>query len=292
MPRARGGARGPATPLRQRDVDRAVRWLRRSGGLEAASREARDLLAARLAIRHRITRWAMAVMVIPGVALLVELARAVTSASTADLVPELPLVFLGSFCWFAVVSVVQRLREVAADRTVAAGLSRRVEREQAAPLAVVLGGAQVASMWVGATSVVVFDVLLWAYRPFWLAAAVTAAHVVVGVSAVWALALVLRRRAVAVDGYSLAIDERLRSEEASEWGARPFALMLLVTQVQFAGQAGDVHGAAPLPDWWFLLLVLAFVAVVVLGLVADSRTPWQSRRAARWSAQIRVVPRS
>lgn len=157
---------------------------------------------------------------------------------------------------------------------------------------VVLGGAQVASLSVAATSVVVFGVLLWVYRPFWLAAAATAAYVVVGASAVWATVLVVRRGTIAVDGYSLAIDERLRSEEASEWGTRPFALMLVATQLQFAGQAGDVNGAAPLPDWWFLLLVLALVAVAGLGFVADTRTPWQSKRAASWSAQIRVVPRS
>jgi hypothetical protein len=81
------------------------------------------------------------------------------------------------------------------------------------------------------------------------------------------------RPTIAVDGASLAIDERLRNQEA-------FDAVNLFVYLICAGILLSLDGGSP--DWVKLLGLAGLVLVVTIGPVATSRQPWRRPASAEF----------
>ena len=167
--------------------------------------------------------------------------------------------------------VVQELAR-RADADVAAGLTQRVARTEHVGASVVLGRARVAAAAVHVVLGVGWSVALVAAGHAGQAAVVAGCLLVNGVSAALGLRRALDRRAVACDATSLAIDERLRSTEASA-AVTP----LLVTNLAL-GPAG--LSIQQLPHGLQNAFLISYLLGAAMTFVATVLPRWRQRAAA------------
>jgi hypothetical protein len=239
---------------------RIDRWLAvYASDLEPLGEDARALVRRRLAARRRASRPA----VILGVAALVVLiATAVRTLSAGD-------AQLAAHDWVSWDLVAITLLEAGflsrpflvrrAEARIATGLSHRVARGEHVRLAVVVGRAWiVAGVGSAGLGVAWAGALLALVR----GGAVTAVWVACVVGAITVGGLTLRqamnRPAIAVDPVSLAIDERLRAEEALAV-TQPLFLVWIVLPPAIFGLPG-------LPFWLAKTLAVCMLVVMLLFL--------------------------
>lgn len=266
--------------LGDRDRRRAGRWLTRSGGLMPIPKEAGDLLAVRLAARNRVLWRVGGPLVAPVVALLVWwvwlLFRDGTGFEAVDRYG-----FPAAACHLAIDGWVLGTCLTRADTRIADALPLRVARERRAPVTVVLG--RTATLWavVALGSLLSFPLAALVLQPTWSTLLrMSAAVLVVGEVGI-AVARQVRRDAVALDGFSLVVDERLRSEQARlDLSALPFALWACLPRGSSAGPA------LPVP-----LVAAGHITGLVLVLTSFilwRSGAWQSGRGRDWTVPVRL----
>jgi hypothetical protein len=256
----------------ERDRRRAQRWLTQSGGLSGLSPAAFDLLTRRLAARYR-ARWQCAPLFV--------LAGVVLASTFVDGHA------LGTGGWgrsfaaraltaYAVLSVETLLADALtrwAERGIAQTLPSRVSRGTAVPVAMMLGRRRTAFVLAALGLEAMLAVIVLVMRPGWLEWTYLAAFL----AASWLVAVGVRQAAaratIAVDALSLAIDERLRSDEAFQ-ATGPLLLLLAA----FPSSLAFDNGTTSLGLVW----AAATVIILVLRLRADIDRALSQRSAAGW----------
>jgi hypothetical protein len=249
----------------ERDARRARRWLGYSGGFTYITPEAFDLLVQRLDVRRRLA-WIFAP---PLLLVATALLWPVVSSSSAN---HSQLWQTGEFAAVVVVIVaaVLGLRllsdQLAArvDRDIAARFAHRVTRAERVPVRVTLGRVRGVFVLAAMTLHAAMGIALIVAGEGWLALTYLA-----GLSAICVLVLLglrhsANRPTIAIDAPSLALDERLRAEDAF---ASTAPLMVFVW-------AFPLQALGPRLGWlatmWFVCLTL----INALWLWAQNSKPW------------------
>lgn len=251
------------------DVQRAQQWLDRTGGLPAVPAVAGDLLTRRLAERRRLgRRWVLPAGAVAALLLLWTLVDTLVSGPTdhrawqhfayryVGVIAVLGLARLG------VLGSVAR-----AERRLAAGLPERVSRGRQVPLREVLGPARWRYLLVALGLEAAGAVALVLVDGGWLAALYVPLLVGVLVLVAVGVRLAVDRPTVAVDAVSLAVDERLRSEEVL-LAVAPLSLVVFAFPPVLVAQAPAAWLALP---WG-----VCGIGLAVLWAVVQARQPWTS----------------
>lgn len=273
--------------LGERDVRRAVRWLERSGGLLPVTREVGDLLARRLAARHRIVLRVLPLVVLAGVITLVGTWSDVPTGEDpaagtgipGDRRPEESLPLLGLFAVASGARLVLELLVAAADRRIARSLPHVVRREHRAPTWVVLGRVQAGALALGVGLTGVSIAVVWASRPTWPAATVSVLALLAVGCCLLSVQVVVRRPAVAVDGVSLAVDERLRTEEAAST-----LVVLFLCSLTLSNHGQNLGDGA-----WGTISTICTLAGMAALVVVAIRPGWRPERRQTWAEPVRDV---
>lgn len=257
-----------------RRARRAERWLRRSKGFWEVSPAAVELLAARLEARQRgVVRW----VVLPLVALLIAPVWLMATVDVPDSSAGLEALraMHRTFGWMALALAVglslvllaatERVRR--SELRIGAGLQPRVARAKQVPWWVMLGRGAVALCVLGVPLQIAVAVASVAAGAGQFAWGYAAAVVVVAALAGAGVQRVTDRPTLAVDADSLAIDDRLRTEDSVRCLA---CIPQLVFPVVWFPML-DV-GAG----WLFPLWMGVAVAVWGLWLWAISSRPWKN----------------
>jgi hypothetical protein len=247
-----------------RDRRRTQRWLNQNRGLVVPP-EAFDLLARRLAARHRVLLWCaplpVAVLVILGWQF-AEWSRTADSVAADRTYATWSMVGYALFALFIVVNGRLASR---AERRIGETLTQRVSRGTAASVPMMLGRARMSFLVVtlaleGALAATLLAVGHgWFAKAFPLAFAVSCGFVVIGVRQA------ASRATIALDPASLAIDERLRSRDAFS-ATQPLVFLVLV----FTGSAKSGL------RWLDLTWGLSVVIICALGLWGELSAPWSA----------------
>lgn len=272
------------TNVSERDVGRAVRWLSRNRWPLPFPREAGDLLATRLAVRNRIKNGALAVL---GAIVLLTFIWDITSTAPATeqeaaaSLREGRLVRFAFFCLPSLLFLAGLRAAVVVDRRIAQGLPQRMSRTATPPALVVLGRVRAVVL----AAVVVLGgascTAVWMTQPMAFAVTVTVlVFVAVGFSLL-GVRTALRRPTVAFDVLTLALDERLRSEEASLAGLMPVypVVMLMTVSPPSPGQTTG----------WYLVSMVCSLTVLGLLIPATWRQG-RGRQQEAWAASVQVDP--
>lgn len=265
--------------LDERDVRRAVKWLQRSGGLLPMPPQAGDLLAVRLAARRRmVLPWAVSVTVILVGYLFWPTSDLFTDSETG-LVSQARLGLPLLVGVLALSSWPLQVLQQRAERRIAAALPARVGRSTAPPLQVLVGRRR---LWAGLVAVVVMLVLnlvLIVVTPGWSAVVPLIAWALAAASASAAVRRAMAREPIAFDGFSLAVDERLRSDDTLQ-AFQPVTTML------FVSSASPAMLAPAVPDWFLACLAAGWTITMISLFLAITDRPWDNPQAARWTAPV------
>ena len=259
----------PGRPLRDADFRRARTWLRQTGGVVGLSEPAWLLLAVRLRARRRA---ALRILVPALLGMFVAGIVFVPDNSAAELT-TMVVAFVATAALLRGVGV----WELRASETFAQHLHGRTSRGRSVGPAEILGAVRVAAYGVVLTAQVVFLVGVAVSYPVHVAVAADLLFVVEWSSIAWLVADAARRPTVAVDPSSVAIDERLRSQDASAplvftyFGALSFLWVLNAHRV-----AGH-----DLSFWAFALEGLG-IAAQVLGTFPRRLTRWNRPSWRAW----------
>jgi hypothetical protein len=260
-----------------RDRRRAERWVDRSGGIPYVPSEAFDLLVKRLAARYRAAMRCLPWLI--GVLLAVSL-------------PFAWIAFDGSGAAFAVLGLTAYAicavgrwnydRLVGqADARIGHALPQRVSRGTTLTLSTMLGKGRIRSLVTAAAVEAVLAVTWLSFHAGWLALIYAIGFATTLSYAIRGLRWAASRATVAVDGVSLAIDERMRSEEAFSATA-PLFLLLYV----FPAAAVGGHW----PSWLFLAWTGASIINTVCWWIAVTSRPWRPRSV--WPVRLTTPPPS
>jgi hypothetical protein len=245
-----------------RDVRRANRWIDRSGGLAYVPPDAFDLLSRRLALRRRVAWQCSPLVLIPlGILVVGWIASGFgTSNSLAG----------WTVLAFVMIAIEARLMDRIlgrAEQRIGLALPHRVSRGTAVSVATMLGRARVVALAATIAIETGLAVTLLSQRGGWI----TWTYLLGFAGSCCLVAIGVRQAAtratVAADPFSLAIDERLRSEDA-------FAATLPLTLLLIAFPASAVGG--PGHAWIDLLWLVSLVAVGGLIHMGRTHRPWVS----------------
>jgi hypothetical protein len=249
-----------------RDRRRAERWVDRTGGLPYVPPAAFDLLIRRLAARRQV-----AVRCIPYyvAALAVMVSVGFSHAPGAD---GLGRAFaVRALIAYAILAFAQvRFHRLAdgADRQIAQPLPHRVSRGTAVSRSTILGTARLRIVALAVVVEASLAVVLLLLGDGWLAWT----YLVALAATCWFVAArtqrVAARATVAVDPYSLTIDERLRSEDV--YNATGLLFLLLYA---FPAEAVAGHGHA----WLFPVWSVAAIGLQMLWVIGLTSHPWRPR---------------
>jgi hypothetical protein len=259
----------------ERDERDAERWLTRSGGLGFAPSGARYLLVLRLRARRR-AGWICFPLVLLSVVLLVSLFLS-TPAFADDAQSQW---FVGGDLLVVglLVGSVALITELAhrGEARIPVPPELRVARDDPAPLWQILGRVRLAVAAITMTFQVAFGAaLIWAHL-VWIGALY-----VIGVLVVWAIsalsvARTVRGASIAVDAFSLAIDERLRSQDAFNVTGPPAVMLLIFPAFTLLEKV---------PPGLAKVWILGLLALQGLWLWAQARPPWKPRLRGHLSAR-------
>ncbi len=253
----------------ERDVRRAEVWLRRSGGMTQVSPAAWELLVRRLAERRRV---GLLCLLPAGVVAGVLIAW---SAAEVLLTPTTTIAWPHAYAYlYGVVLAVLGMAEITweelvarRDRRLAAELPGRVSRSHRVPLRAVLGPLRTAFLGLALGVETAIGAALLGTGPGWLVRSYLVAFTGLCGLVLLGLRRALGRATVAVDATSLALDERLRSEEVFA-AIGPLYLFLLALPAPLFAQSAA--------GWLILPWSLGGMVLLVLHAVARSRHPWPS----------------
>jgi hypothetical protein len=269
-------AEGPASDWRYqlgltpRDYNRAVTWLNRTGGMPGMSYDAWLLLIVRL--RARI-RTAFTVM-LPGFVILIVGAVIIEQVGgTGRHLAVATWAIAGSGAMFWGISVLEARAGLNCGRR----LGMRATRERAIGLREILGTARWSAYIVVFVAQSIFVVAAWTHYPARIGVDVTTVLGVEWLAIGWLVSYAFRRPAVAIDAWSLAVDERLRSQEAAMGLALTYlgagALLVVLDHSEPVGDS--------LVSWGFGLVFLGLVAQLIGNIPRKWPNPY---RRSWWAA--------
>jgi hypothetical protein len=260
-----------------RDRRRAERWIARTGGMASVPEAALDLLARRLAARYRVLlRWTPLLLLPIGVTGVVVVRGFGTAGSRAEV-----RWVLAAYALVAVLMVLISDRISRAERGIGRTLPHRVTRGTAVDVRTMLGWARTTCLAATLTAEAgLAVVLLWAGTGWLLWTYLAAFTVACGLVAV-GVKQSATRATIAVDLFSLTIDERMRSEDA-------FAATGPLYIWMFAFPFETVAGADR--AWLVLLWGGVFMGVSLLRAWGAARRPWRSMMPAGWWSPTAPAP--
>jgi hypothetical protein len=246
-----------------RGARRAQRWITRTGGLVYVSPEAFALLVRRLAARRRVAWWCLPAWLL---AFVVITAGTTTEPTlgTAGWTRAFAPRALAGFGVVVIAAAVSAALNARADRRIGETLRHRVSRGTSVSVWTVLGPARVTYALVAFAVDASLGLAIVALQPGWLVSTylsgllAVSGFVIVGV---WQAA---SRATLAVDPVSLAIDERLRSEDA-------FAATSMLTLLLLVIPSSALTNARLEQVW-----LVALVGVACLQLWAYRGRPWRT----------------
>jgi hypothetical protein len=254
----------------ERDRRRTQRWLKHNHGL-VTSPEAFELLCRRLAARRRVALrcapFLVAVLAIVGWPF-------VDSLRTGELVRDRTYaswLMVGYALAALIIVAIERLASHA-ERRIGQTLTQRVSRGAAASVPMMLGRARMSFLVVtlvleGALAAILLAAGHgWLANVFPVAFAVSCGFVVIGVRHA------ATRATIALDPTSLAIDERLRSQEA-------FSATLPLVFLAYVFVGSDPSGLR----WLDLAWGLSAIICLALRLWGELSPPWSAPTTARRS---------
>lgn len=247
------------------DVRRARRWLGYSGGLAYITPEAFDLLVQRLYVRRRLA-WIFTPPVLVAFAALAWLVVSSPSAKDSQLSWSREFAALELVNLAVVLGLRLLTEQVAArtDRDLAARFEHRVTRAERVPMRVTLGRVRGVFVLAAVTLQGALGIALIVAREGWLAFTYLAGFSVMCLLVTLALRRSVNRPTIAVDAFSLALDERLRAEEAF---ASTGPLMVFLW-------AFPLVALGPRLEWLATMWLVCQTLIMVLWLWAQNSRPW------------------
>jgi hypothetical protein len=260
-----------------RNRRRAERWIARTGGLASVSEAALDLLARRLAARRRILlRWLPVLLLPVGVTGVVIVRGFGTAGSRADV-----RWVLASYALLCALMVMIDGRISRAERRIGRTLPHRVSRSTAVNVPTMLGRARTTCLVTTLTAEAGLALVLLWVGAGWLAWTFVAAFTVAcGLVAV-GMRQSATRATIAVDPFSLTIDERMRSEDAFA-AAGPLYVWMFAFPFETVAQAGR--------SWLFLLWGAVFVGTSLLRVWGVASRPWRPETPRGWWSPTAPAP--
>jgi hypothetical protein len=244
-----------------RDFQRAARWVERSGGLVYVPPAAFDLLILRLRARYR-AMWQCAPIVALAIAVLLFGAVSGPSLGSANWSKNLAPWALASIGLIDVAAVVATVLTARADRAIGRTLPNRVSRGTAVSTLTMLGRPRTTFFLVAVAVDVALTTTTFVIQPGWIAWTFLVGCVI-AISCVYAAVRRAATRAtIAIDPMSLAIDERLRSQDAFQFSHLLYLFMLTLPSS---------------PELNFKLAQARIIAYAVLGILwawAVWKRPW------------------
>jgi hypothetical protein len=260
-----------------RDRRRAERWIARTGGLAYVSEAALDLLARRLAARYRVLlRWTPLLLLPIGVTGVVVVRGFSPAGSRTDV-----RWVLASYALLSALMVLIYDRISRAERGIGRTLTQRVSRGTAVGVQTMLGRSRTICLVTTLTAEAALAVVLLWVGTGWLAwTYVAALTVACGLVAV-GVKQSATRATIAVDPFSLTIDERMRSEDAFA-ATGPLYIWMLAFPFETVAQAGR--------GWLYLLWLGVFVGTSLLRAWGAARRPWRSLTPRGWWSPTAPAP--
>lgn len=248
----------------ERDRRRAEKWLTRSGGFLYLPREAFDLLTRRLAASHRARIKCLPLFLL-GVLILLSLAFETGSLGSAAWARTFAWRMLATYAVLAVAILLAQSLTSRAERLIGQTLPSRTTRGTAISVRIMLGKTRLAYLVVAIVVQAALAVTLLAVHPDRLAWTFLSAFIVNCGFVALGLRQAATRATIALDQMSLAIDERLRAEEAfSSFGWLSGLLIAFPTGISQGGPA------------WLHLVWLGALAIIYPGQIAAAASkPWK-----------------
>jgi hypothetical protein len=252
-----------------REWRRIERWFKGSGPMTNVSDEAFDLLGRRLAARTRAWLTCSPLLVLSGAAYISLILRFPSSFDDAaeerwtKLYTSRALV---AYALLAIATLVANHLTSRAEQRIGAALPRRTSRGAAVPLKMMLGRARLSILVATITIEGALAVPLFVLGYGWFAWSFLAAYLVACALVALGMRQASTRATVAMDPTSLAIDERLRSEDGYR-ATNPLTSIILAFPA-----VGLMNGPSP------FILVWGFggLAVLLLWSWGLQSRPWQT----------------
>jgi hypothetical protein len=257
-----------------RDSRRAERWIVRSGGLTYLTPDAFGLLVRRLADRHRARVRCIPLFVLAVVVYL----PAFHGLGAGNWDRTFSARCLAAFAILALTGLLLNGLNSRAEQRLARTLPNRASRGTALSLRMMLGLPRMTFLVAAAVLEASLSVTLLVRHTGWLTWRYPAAYLVACALAAFGLKQAATRATMAADPVSLAIDERLRSEQAF-YATSPLVALVFAFPASVTGNAAD---------WLGIVWSLAGMAILLLWLWATVSRPWRSAPSARWSPVIPV----
>ena len=259
------------------DSRRAERWIVRSGGLTYMTPEAFGLLVRRLADRHR-TRVRCIPLLVLAVVVYLPLGTSFHRLGTSSWDKTFSARSLAAFAILALTGLVLNGLSSRAERRLARTLPHRASRGTALSLRMMLGLPRMTFLIVAAVVEASLAVALLVRHTGWLTWRYPAAYLVACALVAFGLRQAATRATIAADPVSLAIDERLRSEQAFS-ATSPLLLLMFAFPASVTGNAAGSLGVV-----W----ALAGMAIIPLWIWANFCRPWRSAPSEPWSPAVPV----
>jgi hypothetical protein len=257
------------TTREERDQRRAETWLLKSGGLDHVSPEAFDLLRSRLRARQR-ARWIGSPLPVLALLLVLSQFNLVGDSDYARRYSGRYLLAIGLLMgWVLLVAELGRR----ADHRIGTTLATRLTRDERVSWPRLFGRPRLIFLIVATSVEVIFAIGLAIVAP-----GGQALDFAIGLGAACALAglgigRAMSRETIALDDVSLAIDQRLRSDEA-------FSASVGLYLVVFVVPGSSLFDL--LPFWFGEVWVAGVLVILALQAWGRSRPPWKSAGGLRF----------
>jgi hypothetical protein len=253
-----------------RDINRVKRWFKHTGDMPYVPAEAFDLLNRRLAARAR-SLLICSPLLAAAVALYMPVLFTFGGADTDRWGRTFAARALPAFALLTIAFLLANRITVRAERRIGQELPSRATRATAVSLRTMLGRYRTLTLLITITVEVALMAPLLTLQTAWFAwAYVTAFAAAVALSA-FGVKQAATRPTLAMDPVSLAIDERLRSNDAYQATA---PLTLLIT----AFPAVNIqHG----PGWLILVWGASGSVILLLRAFGTQNHPWQTESSNR-----------
>jgi hypothetical protein len=265
-----------------RDWRRIERWFKHNGAMANVSDEAFDLLGLRLRARNRALLRCAPLFLVAAAILFWPGGYHYDEAGSPAFNRTFATRSLIAYAVLACAALLINVLTTRANRRIAETLPRRTSRGTAVSLKLLLGTVRLTYLAVAVGIEGALAVVLLVEKIEWVAWIFLVAYVVACSLVALGVRQAATRPTVAVDPTSLAIDERMRSEEA--FGALSPLFALIIAFPGGIAQSG--------PVWLSLLWFAACVPVLLLSTWAGLTRPWQSGRLTPWIPNVPVPSRS
>jgi hypothetical protein len=258
----------------ERAARRATRWLKQTGGMAYVSPEAFELLSGRLAIRIR-SLWQITPLLVLAFGETIAVLVIATGWDADDHEQRFAAELLPGYVLLVLALLLAKALAGRAERRLGQTLERRISRGTAVPLRTMLGRARMTNLIASSVLQLGLAVVLLVATSGWFRWLYLATVLIAYALTAFGIRQATARPTLALDPSSLAIDERLRGEDAFQ-AAYP---LYLLSYMLFQGAA-----AANTPSWLFPLTFAVATATLGLWFWAANSRPWKALPAAQQGA--------